>query len=356
VTATHPGFLAAILADPKDDTPRLIYADWLDDAGEYDRAEFIRVQCELASLPPFDGVTIIGTAFPEHMPDEPNDYLVNFEGVHIGDEVTASGLIRTQDLPKAMRGEVGQIGTLATDAAIVLRFNGQEAPKAVLDHANLKPRDGMIEARFRLFPVLDGERFLWYRPYSDPHEKRRLELEARELELLREDGPLMELFDRYFSTPEGTGFWIEGACFYAEFRRGFVSDLECPASAWLAHADAITEAQPIERATLTTLPLFAYDATSDAFFLQGRTHRVELVPDGSGEEEFRLALLASEWPRITFTLPLSTITANWATGPQAVSFGGIDLGETPIGPQVALMDAVQQEIEEAFPDVPVDVR
>lgn len=38
-------------ADPHGDGPRLIYADWLDDHGEPDRAEFIRVQCALARLP-----------------------------------------------------------------------------------------------------------------------------------------------------------------------------------------------------------------------------------------------------------------------------------------------------------------
>jgi uncharacterized protein (TIGR02996 family) len=43
------GFLAAILADPDDDLPRLVYADWLEEHGD-DRAEFIRVQCELAPL------------------------------------------------------------------------------------------------------------------------------------------------------------------------------------------------------------------------------------------------------------------------------------------------------------------
>lgn len=34
--------MSAILADPADDTPRLIYADWLEEQGDADRAEFIR--------------------------------------------------------------------------------------------------------------------------------------------------------------------------------------------------------------------------------------------------------------------------------------------------------------------------
>jgi uncharacterized protein (TIGR02996 family) len=44
---THDAFLAAILAAPDDDAPRLIYADYLDEQGECDRAEFIRVQVAL---------------------------------------------------------------------------------------------------------------------------------------------------------------------------------------------------------------------------------------------------------------------------------------------------------------------
>lgn len=45
--ATHDeAFLEDICAHPDDDATRLIYADWLDDRGDADRAEFIRVQVE----------------------------------------------------------------------------------------------------------------------------------------------------------------------------------------------------------------------------------------------------------------------------------------------------------------------
>ncbi len=47
-------FLRAIADNPDDDLPRLVYADWLDEHGEPERAEFIRVQCELARLPQDD--------------------------------------------------------------------------------------------------------------------------------------------------------------------------------------------------------------------------------------------------------------------------------------------------------------
>jgi uncharacterized protein (TIGR02996 family) len=43
-----------VLAQPDDDTPRLIYADWLQENGQHDRAEFIRVQMDLARATPND--------------------------------------------------------------------------------------------------------------------------------------------------------------------------------------------------------------------------------------------------------------------------------------------------------------
>lgn len=47
-------FLEYILANPDEDAPRLVFADWLEEQGENDRAEFIRVQIERARLPKWD--------------------------------------------------------------------------------------------------------------------------------------------------------------------------------------------------------------------------------------------------------------------------------------------------------------
>lgn len=46
--------LAAIRAQPDEDTPRLMFADWLQENGENERAEFIRTQVELARTPPWE--------------------------------------------------------------------------------------------------------------------------------------------------------------------------------------------------------------------------------------------------------------------------------------------------------------
>ncbi|MBX9580439.1 MAG: TIGR02996 domain-containing protein [Gemmataceae bacterium] len=51
----HEAFLRAIFDAPDDDTPRLVYADFLEENGLPDRAELIRVQCDLARIRPGGG-------------------------------------------------------------------------------------------------------------------------------------------------------------------------------------------------------------------------------------------------------------------------------------------------------------
>jgi uncharacterized protein (TIGR02996 family) len=74
----HDALLHAILANPDDDTARLVYADFIQEAGDDRRAEFIRGQVELAKTPdwePFavrwrraDLATQAGDGFRESLP------------------------------------------------------------------------------------------------------------------------------------------------------------------------------------------------------------------------------------------------------------------------------------------------
>ena len=50
----HSALLAAIIDNPDDDLPRLAYADWLEENGHPCRAEFVRLQLDLAPLPDDD--------------------------------------------------------------------------------------------------------------------------------------------------------------------------------------------------------------------------------------------------------------------------------------------------------------
>lgn len=51
--------LAAVLANPDDDLPRLVFADWLDENGDPDEARFIRSQIALATLPEWDPQAVV---------------------------------------------------------------------------------------------------------------------------------------------------------------------------------------------------------------------------------------------------------------------------------------------------------
>lgn len=67
-----------MLASPEDDLPRLVYADWLEEEGEVERADFIRAQCDLARAEPWDPIAVQsrhqdrvrfdGKAWQKHLP------------------------------------------------------------------------------------------------------------------------------------------------------------------------------------------------------------------------------------------------------------------------------------------------
>jgi uncharacterized protein (TIGR02996 family) len=50
MTDDERSWVQAILAAPDDDTPRLVYADWLDEHGQPERAAFIRTHIELSRM------------------------------------------------------------------------------------------------------------------------------------------------------------------------------------------------------------------------------------------------------------------------------------------------------------------
>ncbi len=55
---TADALLAAVCAAPADDLPRLVYADWCDENGDGERAEFIRLQIERAKGTPAEAAVI----------------------------------------------------------------------------------------------------------------------------------------------------------------------------------------------------------------------------------------------------------------------------------------------------------
>jgi len=55
----HDALLAAICAEPDEDTPRLVFADWLDEHDQSERAAFMRAQIELARTPVWEPFAVM---------------------------------------------------------------------------------------------------------------------------------------------------------------------------------------------------------------------------------------------------------------------------------------------------------
>jgi uncharacterized protein (TIGR02996 family) len=55
----HDALVRAVCAHPDDDTPRLVYADYLEESGEADRAAFVRAQVELARTPAWEPFAVL---------------------------------------------------------------------------------------------------------------------------------------------------------------------------------------------------------------------------------------------------------------------------------------------------------
>jgi uncharacterized protein (TIGR02996 family) len=180
--ALTPGqtFLRAIVEAPSDDTPRLVYADWLDEHGQAARAEFIRVQCELAGLDD-------GTGGP---PVQPNNAGVSLERWHAlrrreRELLPADGFPPVLPFRHVVHSwaDMGLVPAVAGDAYAVWR-RGFVA--SVTCHTADFLRPGLAAALFACQPVCSvtlsdkrpepsGERYYWYRWARD--EPRPLAIE-----------------------------------------------------------------------------------------------------------------------------------------------------------------------------------
>jgi uncharacterized protein (TIGR02996 family) len=94
-----PAFLAAVVANPDDDTTRLVAADFLEENGDAERAEFIRIQVTLARLEE-SGLSLSPEAREFRRKEWP----------FIGPQAEASRLWGPQDCPELIRGTPTQAG------------------------------------------------------------------------------------------------------------------------------------------------------------------------------------------------------------------------------------------------------
>jgi uncharacterized protein (TIGR02996 family) len=256
MSSTHPdwsAFLRSIIDRPDDDLPRLVAADWLDEHGDPERAEFVRVQCELAKLP------------PAHV--EVTERCV-LERRYGPDYYALTGGEGTQNGPVIMRVKVG-------DRVDVLRPTNNKG----------KPMYGL-----RVHRITDDEVILVNDAKSGPWAGQALR--RREGELLTDGrwldwaGPLPQLAGYAWPNFDGPWHW--------DFTRGFVSAVTLSWADWVRHAAALLAAAPLRRVNrprrCDECRGFGFYGQNDCLYCRG-TGRVD---DWAGDGLVRL----TTWPQM----------------------------------------------------------
>ena len=106
--------LSTIIADPDDDRPRLVYADWLEEHGQRDRARLIRVQIELARLPDNAEAPTALQSEEEQLEAVCEKSLPQLDGITWGS--FERGLVRSvcADTPAAFHRHASRIGDMGS--------------------------------------------------------------------------------------------------------------------------------------------------------------------------------------------------------------------------------------------------
>ncbi len=294
MTSDGQALLAAILAAPDDDAPRLIYADWLDEQN----GEMPCSACDRGDTQGSNKLWMSSCATCEHSGFVPNGFAERAEFIRC--QVEMAGLL------------VGS-GEWRMGVTYVFADAGKDC------HGN------------------------GYHVRKDNWE-RFTALRRRERELLDWLAGAFHDSEDVQQAWGVLGLWSATHVTW-EWRRGFVDEFTCTAADWLAHADQLywhpdlarpcpETAQPIRKVRLTTCPHYDHDWDAKAYRLDGRQWRSqkELCRPGERPKDWRAGgndeavprLLAVEWPAINFELPRGPLRlrpdlASWCCQYQRIS-------------------------------------
>jgi len=223
----HPECLAllqGIIDDPADDTSRLVYADWLQENGFEDRAEFIRVGLEIAKFFPPTRVECL-----------------SFEdSIHNG--VRHAVAITHLTLPIERRIDL---------VLLTSRLSAKTFPDWKVVTATA------IQQETRLELLLEGLPPWPERVVYDNLLIRQYQLLCERVEDwgYRRLGPFDYGFSNMSANPSINMQFptVRTISLHGEqiFRRGFVSEMRCRAEDWLLEGKSIVSQHPIESVVLT---------------------------------------------------------------------------------------------------------
>ncbi len=293
--------LKAVIADPDDDLVRLAFADCIEeDYGEAERAEFIRVQVELARRRPELPVLLpTELEFLEYKDSSLRSRRSKVELVEPRlARISCDWQDWMRDLKPGNRCEFSMSRGGEMFRAVVMlydgpaeRMTGRGQPRAYPTVEYCVELVEPTEAESQVMTLADRERALFI-AHGQPWFA---------------SAP----FVATLGNPDGS--YVPAV----RVNRGFVYSAYGPAADWLAHADAILASHPVREVTLTTMPEFESSSTDrrypiTRYSLRGRGPRIGYVVSDEDVAVSRLPrdrqvadfCLRHEWPRVkTWHLP-----------------------------------------------------
>ncbi|MFO0847159.1 MAG: TIGR02996 domain-containing protein [Gemmataceae bacterium] len=152
-SAVGTALLRAAAAEPAADLPRLVFADWLEEAGESDRAEFVRIQCALAhdDLVPSDRVRLLARE-RELWSSNGQDWTAEFGCFGVSAITFDRGLPHEVRIgPVEYRAAASQLLAAAPTLSSVAFDQTHRQSLALLSDLHLA--DGLDEVRFVVSPL-----------------------------------------------------------------------------------------------------------------------------------------------------------------------------------------------------------
>lgn len=220
----------AVCEQPGEDTVRLAFADWCDEHGEPERAEFVRVQVELARIGPKPRELFVADGAGARM-----------EGLGVALIPRGGGHYSASSLERGLSTE-----TFAPGERVDI-------------YAHLARKDRIAWMRgLKYVKHVDNRHEIIFRKDDQSGPWKGAPLAKRADELLsahgREwvNGVIPGAMPSNWSPHNPTPYLVlPGPSFgNVEFSRGFVSEVTCTLADWLAHGPAIVKAHPVTRVVL----------------------------------------------------------------------------------------------------------
>jgi uncharacterized protein (TIGR02996 family) len=271
---TEQDFLTSIGERPDDNLPRLVYADWLEGEGQKDRADFIRLQCELASLKPeLPRLTATQITFPMITRDESDDYK---RYVHPPPEQEVEVRLTEREMNLAK----GLDFTTIYDVEVAR-----------------DPNHNLFQMRLAHYGNPDAENRMWtvfmHRVY-DPDTDRQRRKEINDLlSGLTERGK-----EGWLGAPMRAGLYRP---VYVNYKRGFLDSLTCTWEHWLKVQEEVVRLNPAPFKVWHTSSPWHFYYTEDGIYLDndpiGRIGPPPLTDN---------PLFKRRWPNVSFQAVMVT--------------------------------------------------